>query len=127
MPRVQVLCTSFELFHSAETWIELLSILGVPLLVSSVYVYNLQGCSGCKSIEGFWNGTNRCQSLEHDSQISGKDQPFDQGVSGSWFWFLVEKRPAISPEQGSKGSRGYYANGRNTNRNVRIESQNVSV
>lgn len=44
------LCTSFELSHSAETWIELLSILGVPLL-SSVCVYNLQGCSGCKSTE----------------------------------------------------------------------------
>lgn len=43
------------------------------------------------------------------------------------FWFLVEKRPTISPEQGSKGSRGYYANGRNMNRNVRIECQNALI
>jgi hypothetical protein len=47
------------------------------------------------------------KSLEHDDQISGKDQPFDQDVSGFWFWFLLEKRPTtfIIQKQG-QGNRG---------------------
>lgn len=59
-------------------------------------MYNLQGSDGVHSsiAEVSLVIVQASSKLGHDIQISGKDQPLSQDVSGSWFWFLVENNEA---------------------------------
>lgn len=81
-----------------------------------MYLYNLQGSDGVHSSIAKVSlvSVQASSKLGHDIQISGKDQPLSQDVSGSWFWFLVENnearnfhkaetRKARRPEDGAEG------------------------